>query len=105
MYAASKENSEYKYCKACAKVSLPFFATVHPPFLPSRHRHRRRGVFTNSMIGQDHRKRQAGHLALYFPYLLKERRDVLSVSRRPADDERELYGPVMSTFSSGSTQR
>ena len=54
-------------------MSLLFFATVHLPFLLSHYRHHHSGVFTNSMTGQDHGKRQAGHAALH---LLKERRDV-----------------------------
>jgi len=46
------------------------------------------------MIGQDHGKRQVGHLALHFPCLLKERRqDVLRVYCRVADDEQELHTP------------
>jgi len=76
-------------------MSLLFFATsVHPPLLPSHRRHHRSGVFTNSMIGQDHGKRQVGHLALHFPCSLKERRhDVLRVYCRVADDEQELHTP------------
>ena len=48
----------------CRSMSILFFATVHPPLLPSHRRHHRSGVFTNSMIGQDHGKCQVGHLAL-----------------------------------------
>ena len=78
-------------------MSILFFATVHPPLLPSHRRHHRSGVFTNSMIGQDHGKCQVGHLALHFPCLLKERRQdvlgVLGVYFGVADDEQELHTP------------